>query len=202
MSRTYGQPDVRVRATSASVLWFQLNQQKSYSLHSFFTAQWLQGAILTQGTVLPLRTFLGVAAAGVKWNGPQGTVLKLDWRTVFTQQTSSAAGAAAVRNARHEPAFRLDKKWGGSPFTQVAATAVLNSYAAGGSNSNLLVDVNVSKFLFTGERVKLTLSARNLLNNRVYSLNSFSANTERQETMGRLPRFLLAGISVYPEKWK
>jgi hypothetical protein len=202
LTQTYRQPDLQLPSLSTSLLWFQYNQLKSYSFHAFTTAQWLESYLFTQSLPIRLRTFVGLVAAGFKWNGPAHTTAKLDWRTTFTRQRSATDGPSSARNSRHEPVLRLEKKWPRAWYTEVGSTALLNTYAQGKSNANVFVDVTVSKFLFKGEKVKLAFSGRNLLNNTAYQTNTFGGNTQRQETVGRLPRFLLVGLSVYPEKWR
>lgn len=202
LTQTYQQPEVRLTSFATSLLWFQLNQLKAYSLHAFTSAQWQESYLFTQGVPIRLRMFVGLAVAGFKWQGPANTTAKLDWRTTFTQQNTWSAETKPVRNARHEPTLRVEKKWLKTLYTDFNLAALLNSYAQGNSASNLLLDVTVSKFLFAGKRVKLSVSGRNLLNYNYYETNVFAANTQRRETVDRLPRFVLVGLSVYPEKWK
>jgi len=202
LTQSYQQPDLQLPSFATSLLWFQLNQLKSYSFHAFATAQWLRNYIVTQGAPVQLRTFLGVAVAGIKWQGGHGTTAKLDWRTTLTQQQGTAGDLPAARNFRHEPVLGLEKKWGAKLYAELTTTAFINSYAQGPTTANVFLDATLSRYFLRGDRARLFVSGRNLLNNTTYQTNSFAANVQRQETVGRLPRFVLLGLSVYPEKWK
>lgn len=202
LTQSYQQPDLRLPSLATSLLWFQLNQVKSYSFHAFMTAQWLRNYVVTQGAPVRLRTFLGVAVAGIKWQGSHGTTAKLDWRTTLTQQQSPASDLPVARNFRHEPVLALEQKWGARCYAELTTTAFINSYAQGPVTANAFLDATLSRYCLRGDRARVFVSGRNLLNNTAYQANSFAANVQRQETVGRLPRLVLLGISVYPEKWK
>ncbi len=202
LTQSYQQPDLRLPSLAASLLWFQFNQAKSYSFHAFATAQWLRNYVVTQGEPVRLRTFLGVAVAGIKWQGSRGTTAKLDWRTTLTQQQGTADNLPVARNFRHEPVLALEKKWGARLYAELTTTAFINSYAQGPVTANAFLDATLSRYCLRGDRARVFVSGRNLLNNTTYQTNTFAANVQRQEAVGRLPRFVLVGVSVYPEKWK
>lgn len=202
LTQTYRQPDLLVPSLSASLLWFQLNQLRNYSFQAFTTGQWLRNYLLTQNEPTALRMFVGVAVAGMKWKGPGEMAVKLDWRTILTQQHALAGGGAPARNFRHEPVLALEKKWGPKLYAELTATAFVNTYAQGPTTTNMFLDATLSRFIGPNERFRLLISGRNLLNNKVYRTNAFAANVQRQEAVGRLPGLVLVGISVYPEKWK
>jgi hypothetical protein len=202
LTQSYQQPDLRLPSLAASLLWFQLNQARSYSFHAFATAQWLRSYVVTQGEPVQLRTFLGVAVAGIKWQGGHGTTAKLDWRTTLTQQQGTTDNLPVARNFRHEPVLAVEKKWGPRLYAELTTTAFLNSYAQGPVTANAFLDATLSRYCLRGDRARVFVSGRNLLNNTTYQTNSFAANVQRQEVIGRLPRFVLVGVSVYPEKWK
>lgn len=202
LSRSYQQSTRHTHSFFASLVWYQLNQQKSYGLHALLTAQWAQGLLATQGSVFPLNTLISVAAAGIKWNGPENVLIKLDWRSIFTQQESSGQEASTVRNIRQEPAFRIEKQWSKKIYSAASGSALLNSYSQGSPNSSVFLDFDLGVFMFSRESLKLNFIARNLLNNKNYYSNLFSSNTEQRDNINRLPRFWLIGLSVFPEKWK
>ncbi|MBT9395150.1 TonB-dependent receptor [Hymenobacter sp. NST-14] len=192
------------RSTSTmgvTLLWYQYHQLKPYSLYGLATAQWLDGYLITQATVIPLRTMVTVLALGTKWRVTPTLSAKLDVRTTLTRQRTSAI-SANVLNGRSEPTLRLEKKWAGNFYLEGIYAGFVNRYARGGVNVNSLLDLTASKYLGSHDRVKVAITVRNALNVKNLYTNSFSNYVQREESVTRLPRFLMLGISVFPEKWQ
>ncbi|MFD2784026.1 outer membrane beta-barrel protein [Hymenobacter rubripertinctus] len=190
-----------VRTTGVSLLWYQYHQLRPYSLYGLATTQWLNGYLITQAAVIPLRTMVTVVALGTKWRVTPTLSAKLDVRTTLTRQ-STPTTAANVLNGRAEPTLRVEKKWAGNFYVEGMYAGFVNRYARGGMNVNSLLDLTASKYLGSNDRVKVALTLRNALNVQSFYTNSFSNYVQREEAVDRLPRFLMLGVSVFPEKWK
>ena len=177
----------------------QFNRTKPYNYYLMGLLNWRQSNILLNNQPKLVENFLGYLTANFKWlpNSKHSFQLELK-STLYNQKGENLNNS----NLRNELVLKGENEWNKKIYSEFKVNCNFTNNLDGGRIINPIIDFSVNKYLTKSQKIKISASARNILNTQNLFIISQNLNTEAERSTNILPRFFMGGVTFYLEKWK
>ena len=184
-----------------TTLWYQFNRTKPLSFYILSSFIWQKTSISINDKVNSLNSFTHFVTGNLKWTLNTTLDLKLDLTQTYSGQRIGVNGQFNS-NTQSEVNLKIDKNWNDIFYTDFNVKFISNSSSFGQNNNYTLMDFSTYRYFLKNNKLRLSLSAKNLLDVNTIYTNTISQGIQREEFTNRLPRIILLGATFYLEKWK
>lgn len=184
---------------NAILFLMQFNRIKPYNYYLMGLLNWRQSNIFLNNQPTLVENFLGYLTANFKWLPNPKHSFQLELKSTLYNQKGQNLNNSNLRN---ELILKGESEWNKKIYSEFKINYNFTNNLNGGLIINPIIDFSVNKYLTKSQKIKISASARNILNTQNLLIISQNLNTEAERSTNILPRFFMGGITFYLEKWK
>ncbi len=184
---------------NAILFLMQFNRTKPYNYYFMGLLNWKQSNVLLNNQPKLVENFLGYVTANLKWLPSSKHSFQLELKSTLYNQKGQSLNNSNLRN---ELTLKGENEWNKDFYSEFKVNYNFTQNLDGMVIINPIIDFSVNKYLTASKKIKISASARNILNTQNLFIVSQNLNIESERSTNILPRFFMGGITFYLEKWK